>query len=85
MALRERYQPDGMPPGVTPEAADWLLRELRKVATFLERPRVNELMAEPSKPEAFVQVLADGTQWDPGSGRGIYYWDPSTATWKFVG
>lgn len=33
---------------------------------------LDELHAEPRKPRVGMTVLADGTDWDPGSGAGIY-------------
>ncbi len=42
-----------------------------------------ELHVEPSKPRAGVIVLADGTNWDPGSGRGFYGY--SNGAWRFLG
>ena len=35
------------------------------------------LDTEPAAPEVGQIVLADGTNWNPGAGRGIYYWDGS--------
>jgi hypothetical protein len=39
------------------------------------------LTAEPSKPVEGQVVFADGTAWNPGSGRGLYYYD---AGWQFI-
>lgn len=86
MAKRDpfRYQPDAQPP-VAPELRDWLLRELTIIGTLIDNPRVTETFAEPAKREPFVLLLADGTSWNPGSGRGIYFWDPAVSGWHFVG
>jgi hypothetical protein len=49
--------------------------ELEKIANELrEMPqlRLKELHAEPAKPRDGTVVLADGTDWDPGSGAGFY-------------
>lgn len=37
-----------------------------------------ELHVAPSKPESGVIYYADGTDWDPGSGKGLYYYDGSS-------
>lgn len=42
-----------------------------------------ELNVEPSKPRNGMIVLADGTNWDPGSGAGYYGY--RNASWNFLG
>lgn len=37
----------------------------------------------PAKPRDGMRRYADGTQWDPGSGRGLYRYDGTT--WNFLG
>lgn len=81
---RERYFPDSQPP-CDPALASWLIRELTTFGRLLEQPRLIETFVEPSKPEPFVLLLADGTSWDPGFGRGVYFWDPSLSDWYLVG
>lgn len=34
--------------------------------------------AEPVKPQEGMIVFADGTNWNPGSGKGIYYYNGTT-------
>ena len=34
--------------------------------------QLDELHVAPSKPRTGLTVLADGTDWDPGSGQGVY-------------
>lgn len=52
--------------------------ELRKVQSESALPMPEkgilfpELHVEPSKPRSGLTVLADGTDWDPGSGAGVY-------------
>lgn len=41
-------------------------------ATVLE---LREIAAEPLRPRNGMIVFADGTDWDPGSGRGLYVYD----------
>jgi len=39
----------------------------------------------PDKPRMGQKVLADGAMWNPGSGRGYYWYDADSATWNFLG
>lgn len=62
--------------GTTVEAvASWVSRELLQLErTFRELDEVKlvELHVEPERPRDGLTVLADGTDWDPGSGQGVY-------------
>ena len=49
--------------------------DLRRLA---ETPSVPVLTVAPFPPVTGQLVIADGTSWDPGSGRGLYYYD---GTW----
>lgn len=80
----DRFQPDQAPPGTSAELAAYLRREFERLAVLLERPRLTETFVEPSKPEPYVLLLADGTSWNPGFGRGVYFWDPSLSDWYLV-
>lgn len=73
----------GYVPGVPPEVqttelqgvVGWLESELLQISVFLqEQPYVllTELHVEPSKPRDGMMVYADGSNWNPGSGEGIY-------------
>lgn len=62
----------------------WATQELQRVATAFtaaQTPTIPVLTAAPPKPITGQLVFADGTIWDPGSGRGLYYYDGS---WKFI-
>lgn len=55
----------------------WMVRELRRIADSLRRPTaegivLQQLHAEPGKVETGLTVLADGSDWNPGSGQGVY-------------
>ena len=63
----------------------WLVQELNRIAKGFtvasqstSRP---VLTVEPTKPVTGQVVFADGTAWNPGSGRGIYYYD---AGWQYI-
>lgn len=61
------------------ETLDQLLRhvkeELRKISQDFERTsglQFQVLHVAPAKPREGLLVVADGTDWDPGSGAGMY-------------
>lgn len=52
-----------------------LLRELRRIAiqvSILQRGRLEPLRVAPTKPQIGDFAWADGTNWNPGGGAGIY-------------
>ena len=56
----------------------WLQDELLRIATsFHEQPfmRLSQLDVEPDKPRNGMVVYADGTNWNPGSGEGVYAYE----------
>lgn len=60
--------------------------ELLKVGAVLQllaAGHVDKVNAPPSKPREGDIRLADGTQWNPGSGAGVYAY--YGGTWKFLG
>lgn len=84
-----RYTPDP-PPMVTSteELLKWTLQELQKASTIinnLAEGRVAPLSKPPAKLFDGMIRMADGTNWNPGSGRGYYGYDAKTGTWKFFG
>lgn len=53
----------------------WVDRELSVVEQALREQdyiQLVELHVEPAKPRSGLTVLADGTDWNPGSGAGVY-------------
>lgn len=64
----------------------WLLQELNRVANSFtvsaQTTTLPVLTVEPTKKETGQIVFADGTEWNPGSGRGLYYYD--TNAWTFI-
>lgn len=64
----------------------FLAEELARIEESLqevEHVQLVEMHVEPEKPRDGVIVLADGTNWDPGSGAGFYGWQ--NGSWKFLG
>ena len=62
----------------------WVSAELERVSLDLALLEELELHSAPTQPFHQQKVLADGTDWNPGSGRGVYYYDEDTAGWKFI-
>jgi hypothetical protein len=80
-----RWSPNPAP--VAPELLpDYLFNELNKVGDIifnLDTFRLEETNTEPAKPRDGDIRYADGSNWDPGSGRGIYaYIDDGTPSWE---
>lgn len=70
------------------ELLAWALQELEKlsiVVNNLAEGRVAVAHRAPDKPRNGYIRYADGTDWNPGSGRGYYGFDETTGTWKFLG
>lgn len=57
----------------------WISNELVRVSnaftTSSQTTTLLVLTAAPAKPQIGQIVFADGTNWNPGSGRGLYYYD----------
>ena len=67
-----------------PELLEYLQRELRRISVILAAQHdLEELHVAPAKPRLGMIRLADGTDWDPGSGQGVYAYYNST--WNFLG
>lgn len=78
-------------PSNVPEKYDreWLARELASLKAATEAAKDSETMrylaAEPTKYWAGLKVLADGVNWDPGSGEGEYRRNLANSAWVFLG
>lgn len=54
---------------------EYLRRQFELIAAHLDMVsgvQLEELHVEPLKPRSGKIVLADGTDWDPGAGQGVY-------------
>lgn len=63
------------PPSDPAAIPSFLARELRAVQDGIGAPdllKLKELHASPARPQTGMIVLADGSDWDPGSGAGFY-------------
>ena len=77
-----RYQPG--PPPVNPQDIPvYLTNELNRLGEVvfnLSKLRLEETFAEPEKPRKGQLEYADGTDWNPGGGVGIYFFNGSSWT-----
>lgn len=76
------------PPSDEKDLMRWIVEELRQVGRAFENIEAISLQRRhrpPAKVTDGMIVLADGTNWDPGSGEGVYRWDSDTSSWKFLG
>jgi len=67
--------------------AQWVQREFDLMAGQLNAPselRLEVRYEEPDRPRSGMLVYADGTDWNPGSGEGLYRFTIAGA-WDFVG
>lgn len=80
MAAKEPYVPDPFAGASNlDEALSYIGRELDKIRNAFAGGGVGtvdypELHAEPQKGDGVTIAFADGTDWNPGSGRGLYAW-----------
>lgn len=61
--------------------------ELKRVSDAMQSPNemllLTPLAVEPKKPRDGVLAMADGVNWDPGSGAGFYGY--RAGSWRFFG
>jgi hypothetical protein len=66
--------------------AAWVLVELQNIAREFEadKPaaRFKVLYAQPARVFAAMVVYADGTEWDPGAGEGLYVRNAANTAWS---
>jgi hypothetical protein len=84
------YQPK--PPPFNPDVltlAGYVDGELQSVAQAqsdaVDSTQFNVLHVAPKKPRKGMLVLADGTDWDPGSGAGLYRRNEANTAWLQAG
>jgi len=62
----------------------YIVTELKRLGnTILNQThlRAERIHVEPKRPRGGDIVYADGTNWDPGSGEGIYFFNETTSAW----
>lgn len=80
-------------PGVVPGNPDQLPEFLRRELTSLERSmhqpdtylELEVLGTAPMRFRPGMIVFADGVDWNPGSGEGLYRRDAANTNWIFLG
>jgi hypothetical protein len=76
----------GMKPGdPTSRLVKWTFKELGRVSQAMGENvplHLDVTYHRPPKPQDGDIYYADGTSWNPGSGRGLYYWKVNT--WKLI-
>lgn len=78
------YSPD-TPPFRSEELHGYLERELQKIKVAIDLLALGHLdktYVAPAKPRDGDIRFADGVQWNPGSGEGVYVF--YNATWNFI-
>lgn len=76
------YTVSPVPRGDLAALENYLESELQHLANDLEanimaKVQLVEIFLEPSKPRDGLLVFADGSSWNPGSGRGVYVYSSS--------
>lgn len=78
-----KYAP-GIVPQNTEDLQAFLQAELAKISDTIDQIHIYEIFhAAPSRPVQGMTVYADGTDWNPGSGEGLYRYNGSS--WNFLG
>ncbi len=70
-----RYVPTAVPTNTPRGLRDWLATELRRIANAFASTNnltLEPLAAEPSRLTDGMVVYANGSDWNPGSGAGVY-------------
>lgn len=80
------YSPSSSSATTASDLRNWISNELVRVAnaftTESQTTTLPVLTAAPAKPQIGQIVFADGTNWNPSSGRGLYYYD--TGGWVHI-
>lgn len=71
------YEPTSIPSDAPAGLRQWLAAQLRQIADVLATPEVvsmrfTALAAEPARYVEGSVAFANGTNWNPGSGAGLY-------------
>ena len=72
-----RYEPGPLPEEVE-DLGGYVVSELKRLGDIILNQslvRLDRTHIEPSKPRTGDARYADGTDWNPGSGEGIYFYN----------
>ena len=82
-----QFEPEPIPASKDPAVVlNYVYLQFQLLSIVLEgveNVKLFERHVEPFRKDTGTIVLADGTDWDPGSGRGFYGWDGTT--WFYLG
>ena len=80
--MATEYSP-GQAPRKGEELTAFLMNELRKISAAIGQLADGQLVKRHSPPERPRNGIyfADGTDWNPGAGAGLYLYDEDTATY----
>lgn len=75
------YNPSSSSATNISDLRNWISNELVRVSnafsTQSQTTQLPVLTVAPAKPQIGQVVFADGTNWNPSAGRGLYYYDTS--------
>jgi len=73
---------------VNPEVLTNVINLLMQCLGMID-PMFNQYIGQAVPPSAFLTdgrlAYADGTNWDPGDGKGLYRYDSDTSSWVKIG
>ena len=83
-----KYEVPSTAPANPTEFQIWVLDELRHLSDALSELETDTVLltewnAEPDKLYNGLVAYADGTNWNPGSGRGVYAYE--SGSWALLG
>lgn len=84
--MAERYMPEPAPSEYQQGYIEDEFWKIQSMFHYLIQGAFEVLYAEPDKYWDGMLCIADGTNWDPGCGRGLYYYDSGASTpgWQFI-
>jgi hypothetical protein len=80
------YAPE-TPPADPKALSAYLDKELNRIAAVIQllaAGHIDRSHVAPTKPRDGDIRFADGSDWNPGSGAGLYYYDANTPGWVFI-
>jgi hypothetical protein len=79
-----QYSPGTPPLDKDPELVNFLMEELRRISVAMDLILdIEKLNVAPDKPRDGMVRYADGTNWNPGAGAGLYIYKGSA--WTLLG
>jgi len=61
---------------------EWLVEQLQRLGEGAGEFQLDVLHVAPAKPREGLVVMADGTDWNPGAGKGVYVYYSSA--WHYM-